>query len=204
MKNFLSFILKIPILVLIISLLLTAVGLFNIITGAHNLSTYDELNRRAVTVEATVILDVPFKEADSDQQRHNYRYEFTLNGQRYEAHETTNVHHSVGSTVTIRVDSENPTKIVKNDGFTLLTSGIIVLAVGLFAILFSVITVKKTGQPMTFKDCITLLLLSAIVAFVAWGTCLIIDSQLLAGILLMSIGCPLFAVGTFMFRKFVK
>lgn len=204
MTKFLTFILKIPVLVLIIATLLTAVGLFNTVVGAHKLSAYDELNRRAVTVEATVILDVPIKEADSDQQRHNYRYEFTLNGKRYEARETTNVHHSVGSTVTIRVDSENPTKIVKDDGYTDLTSGVTVLAIGLFALLFSIIKVKKTGQPMTFKDCITLLLLSAIIAFIAWGTCLIIDSQALAGILIMGIGCPLFTVGVFMFRKFVK
>ncbi len=203
MKKFLTFIFKIPILVLIIATLLTAVGLFNTVVGAHKFSTYDELNRRAVTVEATVVLDVPVKEADSDQQRHNYRYEFTLNGQRYEARETTNVHHSVGSTVTIRVDSENPTKIVKNDGFTDLTSGVTVLAVGLFALLFSVITVKKTGQPMTFRDCITLLLLSAVVTFAVWGICLIVDSQALAGILLIGIGCPLFTVGVFVFRKFV-
>ncbi len=204
MKKLLAFLFKIPILVLIITLLLTAVGLFNTIVGAHKISIYNELNRRAVTVEATVILDAPIQEADSDLYRHNYRYEFTLNGQRYEARETTNVHHSVGSTVTIRVDSQNPTEIVKDDGYTELTSGIIALAVGLFALLFSVITVKKTGQSMTFKDCVTLLLLSAVVAFAVWGICLIIDSQILAGALLIGIGCPLFSVGVFMFRKFIK
>lgn len=199
LKKLLILMKRIPMFVWLFILVLTVLGIVFSISGAHNIMTYEERNANAVTVQAIVVDIEESYDADAEKTEYKYTYEYSYNGKTYTTSDSSFSEKAIGSSKNILIDSTNPESIIKNDGKSTLTTGLICLAIGILLFVYSLFNVRDLERPFSIFSLFWMMFAAAAIGFAVWGISWIVDGNW-AGLLIILIGCPMWLMGMFLFR----
>lgn len=190
---------RIPTLVLLIIVGLTVGGIISAILGAHNILTYEERNKNAVSIQAIVVDIKESYDADEKETEYRYKYEYTYDGKTYTTIDTSHSERELGSFKTILIDSTNPEKIIYNNGKSAMITGVILVLVGIIIFAYSLNKVRDLETPFSVLCLLWMPFAAAAIAFACWGIAMLVNGEWL-GLLIIFLGCPTWLAGMFMFR----
>ena len=198
-KKLLILMKRIPKFVCMFIVVLTVTGISSSISGVHNIMTYEERNKNAVTVHAVVVDIEESYDADSESIRYKYTYEHTYNGKTYTTSDSSSLERAIGSSKSILIDSINPEKIIVNDGKSKLTTGLICLSIGILIFVYSLFNVRDLEKPFSIFSLFWMGFAAAAIGFAVWGISWLIAGNW-GGLLIILVGCPAWLIGMFLFR----
>lgn len=190
---------RIPTLVMLIIVGLTIGGVISVVSGTHNILTYEERNKNAVSVQAIVVDVKESYDSDENETEYRYKYEYTYEGKTYTTTDTSYSEREIGSFKTIIIDSTNPDFIINNNGKSTLITGIILVTVSIIIFVYSLIKVKDLDNSFSLLSLLWMPFAAAAIGFAVWGVSWIINGNW-AGLLILFLGCPAWLLGMFMFR----
>ena len=190
---------RIPTIVMLIIVGLTIGGVISVVAGTHNILTYEERNKNAVSVQAIVVEIKESYDSDKEETEYRYKYEYSYDGKTYTTTDTSYSEREIGSSKTILIDSTDPEKIIKNDGKTTLITGVILVVVGIIIFAYSLHKVRDLETPFSLLSLLWMPFAAAAIAFACWGIAMLVNGEWL-GFLIIFLGCPTWLAGMFMFR----